>query len=292
METRHATNLIHARMVNNFGVKKVKEEHAEHLMSVLQKSYTITHKWKWEKYIGITLDWDHKRQVHLSMPRYIEKALHQFNHHSYPTKRQHLPYPCAPVKYGVKIQYSKTPVDAVPVGEADKKFIQQVCGKFLYYGRTVDGTILTAFIASKQANPTTDTMARTTQLLDYLASQEEAILTYLASNMVLSVHSDAGYLNEIEARGREGGHFFLSSNARIPSNNGAILNVAQNIKNVMSLAAEAELSAIYIMAQKADYIRHILKEMGHKQPATSMQTDSSTAEGVINSKIQPKQTKQ
>ena len=32
----------------------------------------------------------------------------------------------------------------------------------------------------------------------------------------------------------------------------------------MSSAAEAELGAIYIMAQEAVYIWHILKEMGHK----------------------------
>ena len=39
-------------------------------------------------------------------------------------------------------------------------------------------------------------MAQTKQLLDYLASQEEAVLTYRASDMILAVHSDAGYLNE------------------------------------------------------------------------------------------------
>ena len=84
-------------------------------------------------------------------------------------------------------------------------------------------------------------MARAKQLLDYLASQQEAILTYSVSDMVLAVHSDAGYQNEFEARSRVGGHFFLSSNAAIPANNGAILNVAQIIKIVMSSAAEAEL---------------------------------------------------
>ena len=109
--------------------------------------------------------------------------------------------------------------------------------------------------------------------------------------MILAVHSDACYLNELKVRSRAGGHFFLSFNAAIPVNNGAILNVAKIIKNVMSSAAEAELGAIYIMAQEAVYIRHILKEMGHKQPATSIQTDNSTAEGVINSKITPKRTK-
>ena len=32
--------------VDDFGVKYVGEEHAEHLMSCLQQSYKITHKWK------------------------------------------------------------------------------------------------------------------------------------------------------------------------------------------------------------------------------------------------------
>ena len=82
-------------------------------------------------------------------------------------------------------------------------------------------------------------MAKANQLLDYLASQEEAIITYSASDMILAAHSDAGYLNEPQARSRAGGHFFLSNNAAIPQNNGAVLNIAQSIKNVMSSAAEA-----------------------------------------------------
>jgi hypothetical protein len=35
----------------------------------------------------------------------------------------------------------------------------------------------------------------------------------------------------------------------------------------------------------------MLTEMGHPQPPTPIQTDNSTAEGVINNKIQPKRTK-
>ncbi len=34
------------------------------------------------------------------------------------------------------------------------------------------------------------------QLLDYCATQEEAIITYNASEMILAVHSNAGYANE------------------------------------------------------------------------------------------------
>ena len=91
-------------------------------------------------------------------------------------------------------------------------------------------------------------MEQTKQLLDYLATQDEAVLTFNASDMKLAVHSDASYLSEPKARSRAGGHFFLSNNADVPPNNGAILNIAHIIKHVMSSATEAELAALYIMA--------------------------------------------
>ena len=134
-------------------------------------------------------------------------------------------------------------------------------------------------------------MTRARQFLDYVASQEDAVLTYRASDMVLAAHSDAGYLNETNARSRAGGHIFLSSNTQYPQNNGAILNVAQIIKHVMSSATEAELAALYIVAKQCVYIRLILEETGHAQPETPIQTDNLTTEGVINSKIQPKRMK-
>ncbi len=59
----------------------------------------------------------------------------------------------------------------------------------------------------------------------------------------------------------------------------------------MSLATEAELAALYTMAQEAVYIRIILKEKGHKQLPTPMQTDNAMADGVINGNVQPKCTK-
>ena len=277
-------------VVDNFGVKYKHGKDARHLMNVLKNHYDVTEDWTGARYIGITLDWDYaKRQVHLSMPGYVKKALTQFNH-TKPSKRQNSPFQHTPPNYGAKKQYAQEASNSPQLNKEGKRFIQQVCGKFLYYGRAVDSTILTPIsaIASQQANPTEDTMKQTKQLLDYLASQEEAVLTYSASDMILAVHSDAGYLNEPKAKGRAGGHFFLSNNTDIPPNNGAILNIAHIIKHVMSSATEAELAALYISAREAVYIRIILNEMGHKQPPTPVQTDNSMAEGVINSKVQPK----
>ena len=50
----------------------------------------------------------------------------------------------------------------------------------------------------------------------------------------------------------------------------------------MSSAAKAELGVMYINARKAVEERTILNEMGHNQPATPIQVDNSTAEGIIN----------
>jgi len=280
-------------VVDDFGVKYEGKEHAEHLMSVLKEHYTVTEDWEGSKYIGITLDWDYEGQkVHLSLPGYNAKALKRF-HHEPPTKRQDSPYPHTPPKYGAKQQYAEGPDDSPPLDKADKTFIQQVTGTFLFSGRAVDSPLLTPLsaIASQQGAPTENTMKRTKQLLDFVASQEDAVLTYHASDMILAIHSDAGYLNEPNARSRAGGHFFLSNDEKYPPNNGAILNISQVIKAVMSSAAEAELGALYINAKEAIYIRTILEELGHTQPPTPIQTDNSTAEGIINSKVQPKRTK-
>jgi hypothetical protein len=107
---------------------------------------------------------------------------------------------------------------------------------------------------------------QTLQLLDYLAMQEDAVLSYHASDMVLAVHSDASYLSKPKARSRTRGHFFLSNDTTIPPNNGAVLNIAHIIKNVMSLATKAELAGLYIMACKAVYTSEVETKtilMGH-----------------------------
>ena len=59
-------------------------------------------------------------------------------------------------------------------------------------------------LASQQSKPTVETMKRTQHFLDYAATQEPAVLTYRASDMVLGIHSDASYLNEANARSRAG----------------------------------------------------------------------------------------
>ena len=92
-------------------------------------------------------------------------------------------------------------------------------------------------------------------------------------------------------RSRACRHFFLSNNAAIPQNDGAVLNIAHIIKHVMTSTTKAELAGLYIMAREAVYIILILEEMGHAQPPSLLQTDNQMANKIVNRKTTPKQTK-
>lgn len=177
------------------------------------------------------------------------------------------------------------------LNKTPKKFIQEVTGTFLFYARAVDTTILIALgsLATEQANPTTKTMEKCLQFLDYAASQEDAMVTYRSSDMILGIHSNASYLSEPKSCSRAGGHFFMTKNHTDPTNNGTIHTVAKIIKSVMSSSAEAKLGGLIISAKTAIPIRKTPEELGHKQPSTPIQTDS-TACGVVNNEIQPKTT--
>jgi hypothetical protein len=290
---KHKTrNIRFVLVVDDFGIKYLKKEDLDHLIQSLEKYYEVTVDLEGREYVKIELDWDYEKgEVHLSMAPYLQKALRQFDNVT-PTKHEDSPYPHVEPKYGAKQQFADYDTSA-PVGKEDQKHVQKVTGKFNWYARGVDSTMLTPISAltAQQAKPTQATMKRVQQFLDYAASQEPAVLTYRASKMILAIHSDASYLSEENARSRAGGHHFLSEDIPYPADNGAIHNEASIIKAVMSSAAEAELGALYTNARKGVEIRNILEEMGHPQPPTPVQTDNSTADGIINLRVMPKRTK-
>ena len=76
-----------------------------------------------------------------------------------------------------------------------------------------------------------------------------------------------------------------------PDNNGAVLNVAQIICNVMPSATAAEIGALFVNTRLAIPTRRTLAEMGHPQPPTPVQTDNTTAHGFVTKNLNPKATK-
>ena len=95
------------------------------------------------------------------------------------TKLKDSPFQYAIPKYGSKIQYAKEEDSSRLLTKEEKTYVQQVIGTFLFYGRTVNGTMLMPLstIAATQAAPTELTLKRTKQFLDYIASNPDPVLT-------------------------------------------------------------------------------------------------------------------
>jgi hypothetical protein len=190
-------------VVDDFGVKYTSKVDAQHLIDARQEDYQITIDWTGAKYIGIMLDWDYvHRKVHLMMPKYIAKALERVQHPK-PKQPQNSPHPCTITIYGAKTMQYVEQVDDTPLLDKEgKKYVQLVTGTLLYYARAVDPTLLVPLsaIAAHQSVPTEETKELIHQLLDFCTTQEEVVLTYNASDMVLAVHSNTGYLNERKVR--------------------------------------------------------------------------------------------
>jgi hypothetical protein len=106
------------------------------------------------------------------MPGYVKKALTRFKQPT-PAKPQHQPYPHVKPTYGAKVQFAKEEDASPPLDKAGKKFIQEVCGVFLFLMRAINDGLLAPLsaLALQQANPTKNTMRITKQFLDFMAMQ-------------------------------------------------------------------------------------------------------------------------
>jgi hypothetical protein len=280
-------------VVNDFTVKYVGKQHAEHLRNALLQTYELTTDWTATVYSGMTLKWEYDtRTCDISMPGYVSNVLSKFQHNS-PKHPQHTPSRYVKPVYGAKTQYATK--DETPLLTAQQCLtIQKVTGSVLYYARAVHPTVLIPLndIATEQTKATEKTKAATNQMLDYLATHPDATIRYQASDMILHIHSDASYLSVSNARSRLGGLFFLGNKPPEQDTlNGSILNVADVIKNVVASAAESEVGACFHNAQSGAPLRVTLTELGHTQPPTPPRTDNFTAYGIVNETIKHKRSK-
>ena len=270
--------------IDDFGVRYVKKEDAEHLAKTVSDRYPIKVNWDPDYYLGVTLAWDYEaRTVELSMPGYVQESLLKFQH-VYDQSRCYAPSPYTPIHYGQKSQMTKID-NSDPMDAKQKKLLQQVCGTFLYYARAVDCTMLHALndLATQVNEGTQETAKALTHFLNYCAANPDSKVLYRASDMILHNHSDASFLTASRARSRAGGYTYFGNK---PTNkeiiNGPIAVIAKVIKSVMASAAEVEIGALYINAQELAPLRVTCEELGHPQPATPMRTDNTTACGIIN----------
>ena len=88
-------------------------------------------------------------------------------------------------------------------------------------------------IVSEYDTPTKNTMKQVKQFLDYTASQEEVIITFNASGMVLAIHYDASYPSKkMHAVAQDA--IFPYQVTKKPPPNDTVLNLSTIIRNVIS----------------------------------------------------------
>ena len=135
-------------------------------MQALGTTYNVSVDWDGKQYCGLQMEWDYvNRTCDVSMPGYVERMLHRFNHAT-PANREDAPHDYTKPNYGCKQQLATTD-EAPRLDEAGKKRIQEIVGTLLYYARAVDSTLLPALntIAAQQANATKTTWKEIEKIL-------------------------------------------------------------------------------------------------------------------------------
>ena len=294
---RHETRpTIFCLCVDDFGIKYFSKADANHLFTVLAKHYQYTVDWEGTNFCGYTLDWHYDDGfVDLSMPNYIPSLLKKL--HYSPEKIQHSPHEFLPLNYGTKTRQLATQLDTSPLlNPKETTYVQSIIGSLLYHARALDGSLLPALnsISAQQNKPTQKVKEKCTRLLDYVATYPHPILRFYASDMILTVESDAAYLVLPKARSRAAGFFYLHNyptSKPHPTLNGAILVECTTLRHVVSSAAEAEVGALYHNVRVALPIKNLLEAIGHSQNSTIITTDNSTAHSFVYDNIHQKRSK-
>ena len=163
----------------------------QHLIKALKAHYEITIYMEGRNFCGLQLEWNYGAgYVDILMPKYVQKKLNKFRY-SPPTRPQYAPHKRLKPAYGQKLQYAPPPDNSDILDPEGITRIQSINGSFLYYGRAVDLTILTALnkIATQQSKPTIKTEKKAQILMDYLATYPQAKLRFYAGDMQLQVET-------------------------------------------------------------------------------------------------------
>jgi hypothetical protein len=137
----HTRLILFTLVVDNFPVKYVGKQHAEHLRNALLQTYELATEWTAMVYSGMTLKWDYKnRTCNISMPGYVSNVRSTFQHDA-PKHPQHNPSRYITPVCSAKTQYA-TKDETLPLTAQQCLTIQKVTGSVLYYARAVDPTVL------------------------------------------------------------------------------------------------------------------------------------------------------
>ena len=231
------------------------------------------------------------------MSDYFNKTINRLQHipEVYP---QYPPHTHIRIQYATKNtrQYATAPNTSPHLPPREPTYIQYVTGIHLYYGRTIDHTILPVLneLSSEQAQPTQNTKEKPQCFMEYVHTFMKAYIGYYTSDMILHIESDAAYLVSPKARRIVAGYFHLPDHPTItkhPKRNGAIFVECKTLRHVLSSAAKTEVAGIFHNARLGTPTRTLLHELHHLQPPTPTKSYNSTETGFIHDNIHQKCSK-
>jgi hypothetical protein len=224
------------------------------------------------------------------MPNYIPALLQL--HRPLGVRVASSPSVYVPPHYGSSAPQMTPQDSSQPATLAQQKELREVIGSLMYYARILDHTLLptVTYLACFQAAPTLETMAAMERLLGYCAKHPNATQVIHPSPMLLTVFSDASFLNRPNSGSTIGGIHTLSDHS--PGNlNASVHAESSGIPVIVSSAGEAELASAFGNAKIAHDERTILRNLGYPQPPTPIYCDNECTIGLAHNALRKKQSK-
>ena len=208
---RHPTRSIaFILVVDDFGVKYQNRDDFDYLIQCLSTLYQVKAHPIAHTFLGFRLSHDRRlRTLALSYPGYVDSLLTRLRPDG--VKGCATPSIYTPPRFGSVAPQLPTSDTEPPATEAQCKELQVAVGYLMYYGRCVDARILpaTCALASEQAVATLGTLKRLERLLGFVSTHRHGSRVFRASDMLLTVFSDASYLSRSRARSVAGSYHHL-----------------------------------------------------------------------------------
>ena len=287
----HVTDDINFTLVvDDFAIAS-KDGAADRLYKVLREVYTLKVDEKGSKYCGMSITFAPDRlSVEVCCKGYVAHALKLLN--VVHTRTEHSPERFIPAKYGTKDSQRPPSDKSQRLSPPEVKRLQVIVGIFLWYARTVDGTMLGAInrIGSRQAKPTQQVMDAADHFLQYAATYPDATLCYKKSDMIVRVDADGSYHSEEGARSRAAVFAYLGTSDPTFHNHPIEL-MSSIIPTVVASTSECEYASSFMGGQLCYPIRTLLEDLGWPQPPTMLTTDNKTAHGIASRTTKIKRSK-
>jgi len=229
-------------IVDDIGIKYINgSTEIDHLLRILQKP---TSKWDIKidrtgsQYNGQRLTWNYDKNTLIAdVPNYVKQANHELMPNQ-PIKRYNTPSMYEPVTYGKSQMADKKNYE--PADAQGKKFVERVLGKYLWLSQNGDPTYQLALLhmSTELARPTTRTVEAAKRIVGYAEKHPNRGILYRASDMILTIQSDASHHSLEGARSVAGGIFYLTDKNDPPEKlNGSIDTLCKAVNQSVCAAA-------------------------------------------------------